>query len=119
MLTAATARDTISSSSTSAAPPSNTTTARTGTPTADTLGFELPALPPAPAGGLAAADILAEAQAAGVRVLSCQLRGLDAGEALQMRLLLDYSILELFFGTGEVLTTRVSLVFDVVFAVVV
>jgi hypothetical protein len=114
MPTAAEARDTIDSSA-PAAPSSHTTTARTGTPTADTLGFELPALPPAPTGGLAAADILAEAQAAGVRVLSCQLRGLDAGEPLQMRLLLDNSILELFFGTGEVLTTRVGLVFVVVF----
>jgi hypothetical protein len=50
---------------------------------------------------------MAEAQAAGVRVLSCELGALGPGEALQMRLLLDYSILELFFGTGEVLTTRV------------
>ncbi|KAF6251533.1 hypothetical protein COO60DRAFT_1559078 [Scenedesmus sp. NREL 46B-D3] len=50
---------------------------------------------------------MAQARAAGVRVLSCELRPLQAGEPLQMRLLLDYSILELFFGTGEVLTTRV------------
>ncbi|WIA33330.1 hypothetical protein OEZ86_006467 [Tetradesmus obliquus] len=36
-----------------------------------------------------------------------QARALEAGEALRLRLLLDYSILELFLGTGEVLTTRV------------
>jgi hypothetical protein len=29
------------------------------------------------------------------------------GEALQVQLLLDYSIMEAFFGTGEALTTRV------------
>jgi hypothetical protein len=86
-------------------PTMNPATARTGTPNADALGFEPPLLPPAPSGGLA--DIMAEAEAAGVRVLSCALGQLAPGEALQIRLLLDYSIMEVFFGTGEVLTTRV------------
>jgi hypothetical protein len=72
---------------------------RTGTPTPEKLGFDTPALPPAPSGALA--DSIAAAEAAGIRVLACQLRGLDAGEPLVMRLLLDYSILEVFFGTGQ------------------
>eukprot|EP00775_Hariotina_reticulata_P011867 gene11867-12011_t len=55
-------------------------------------------LTPAPVGKLAASMVAA--QAAGVRVLSCQLRTLDPDEPLEMRLLLDYSILELFMGTG-------------------
>jgi hypothetical protein len=71
---------------------------RTGTPTPEKLGYQTPALPPAPEGALA--DSIAAAQAAGLRVLACQLRGLDEGEPLQLRLLLDYSILELFCGTG-------------------
>ena len=41
-----------------------------------------------------------------VRTLCCQLRG-EPGDEVTLRLLLDYSILELFTGTGEVLTTRV------------
>jgi hypothetical protein len=72
---------------------------RTGTPTPDALGYDVPALPPAPSGVLA--DSIAAAQAAGIRVLACQLRGLNPDEPLVMRLLLDYSILEVFFGTGE------------------
>jgi hypothetical protein len=46
------------------------------------------------------ADSIAAAEAAGLRVLACQLRGLNPDEPLVMRLLLDYSILEVFFGTG-------------------
>jgi hypothetical protein len=41
-----------------------------------------------------------------VRTLCCQLRG-EPHQEVTLRLLLDYSILELFTGTGEVLTTRV------------
>lgn len=41
-----------------------------------------------------------------VRTLCCQLRG-EPQEEVTLRLLLDYSILELFTGSGEVLTTRV------------
>jgi hypothetical protein len=72
---------------------------RTGTATAEKLGFDSPDLPNAPSGALT--DSMAAAQAAGLRVLACQLRGLDADEPLVMRLLLDCSILELFFGTGD------------------
>eukprot|EP00879_Flechtneria_rotunda_P002010 GHRR01002187.1.p1 GENE.GHRR01002187.1~~GHRR01002187.1.p1 ORF type:complete len:1707 (+),score=729.58 GHRR01002187.1:259-5379(+) len=79
--------------------------ARSEVPTADKLGFEPPVLPPAPSGALT--DSMAAAQAAGVRVLSCQLRGLDENDPLKMRLLLDYSIVELFQGTGEAMSTRV------------
>lgn len=72
---------------------------RTGTPTPEKLGFDTPALPPAPSGCLAGS--IAAAEASGLRVLVCQLRGLDPGQPLEVRVLLDYSIVEVFFGTGE------------------